>query len=369
MSIQLSRRKLLHLAGAGAFLHSHVRRMNSQEPTPALQLPPVPIVPTNRRSTVSLVRGEDRRKTVHDALLAIDAELRPKLKRRKYVIIKPNFVSVTNQLAATHRDAVHGILDYLAPRFKGPVVMAESSAGDTMLGYENFRYGELVSQHRAQQVSLIDLNEEARYVAIPIINRNIHVVPVRLAARLLDPDAFILCAAVLKTHNTVVATLAVKNITLGAPLHSARGETPAWSDKGKYHDGLRDWNFGVHQQNYNMMLTAQKLAPYWGAAVIDGFEGMEGNGPASGTPVASRIAIASTDYVAADRVGVEAMGIDPKWIGYLQYCDQVGLGNYDISKIDVRGEAIAAVKKTYRLHTGVERHLRWMGPLVEDADA
>ena len=40
----------------------------------------------------------------------------------------------------------------------------------------------------------------------------------------------------------------------------------------------------------------------WGASVIDGFEGMEGNGPKSGTPVASRIALASTDYVAVDRV-------------------------------------------------------------------
>src|SRR5260370_11073373 len=34
----------------------------------------------------------------------------------------------------------------------------------------------------------------------------------------------------------------------------------------------------------------------------DGFEGMEGNGPASRTPVASRLALRSTNYIAADRV-------------------------------------------------------------------
>jgi hypothetical protein len=34
----------------------------------------------------------------------------------------------------------------------------------------------------------------------------------------------------------------------------------------------------------------------------DGFEGMEGNGPASRIPVASSLALTSTDYIAADRV-------------------------------------------------------------------
>jgi uncharacterized protein (DUF362 family) len=61
------------------------------------------------------------------------------------------------------------------------------------------------------------------------------------------------------------------------------------------------------------------------------------------------IAIASRDYIAADRVAVEAMGIDPTLVGYLQYCAAVGLGNYDPAKIDVRGETIAAFKRTYKM--------------------
>ena len=98
----------------------------------------------------------------------------------------------------------------------------------------------------------------------------------------------------MKTHNAVVATLSVKNMSLGAPLHNPPGEK-RWNDKRKYHVGVR-------QNHYNMLLTAQKLQPNWGAAVIDGFEGMEGEAPVP-APVPSRIAIASTDYVAADRVG------------------------------------------------------------------
>ena len=61
--------------------------------------------------------------------------------------------------------------------------------------------------------------------------------------------------------------------------------------------------------NYNMAITAARLRPHWGVAVIDGYEGMEGNGPSDGTAVPSRIALASTDFFAADRVGLETMGI------------------------------------------------------------
>ena len=114
-----------------------------------------------------------------------------------------------------------------------------------------------------------------------------------------------------------------------------------------------------------MLLTAQKMRPFWGATVIDGHEGMEGNGPSSGTPVPSRIAIASTDYVAADRVGVEAMGINPEYLAYLKWCGMSGLGQYDLSMIDIRGEKIAEVRKEYRLHRDIERQLQWMGPLTE----
>ena len=99
--------------------------------------------------------------------------------------------------------------------------------------------------------------------------------------------------------------------------------------------------------------------------MVDGYEGMEGDGPASGFPVPSRIAIASTDYIAADRVAVEAMGIDASWVGYLTYCGQVGLGNYDLKKIQIQGAALDAVRKKYRLHSDIDRELQWMGPMED----
>lgn len=343
MPVKVSRRTLFRIAASAG----------------ALQLVRAQNLVNDRRSTVALVKGNERRRNAFDALMAIDEQIRPALKRKKYVVIKPNNVSPTNQLGSTHADALHGILDYLdRARFKGPVYIAEAAPHDTMSGFENFNYPRLAAERRSQHVSLLDLNAEAKYKVIQLINFDIHPIPVRLAARLMDPDAFIICSAVLKTHNAVVATLSVKNLTLGAPLHSAPKETPVWNDKRKYHHGVR-------VSHYNMFLTAKALQPFWGATLIDGHEGMEGNGPSSGTPVPHRLAIASTDFIAADRVGVECMGINPEWVGYLRFCSMFGVGQYDVNKIDIRGETIAAVQRKYRLHQDIDRELQWMGPMEE----
>jgi uncharacterized protein (DUF362 family) len=367
MSGSFSRRNLFRLAGAAAGAMLGSRYASAQEPQAPRPAPrgggnrslsgnPEPFPALQTRSTVSLVHGDDRRKNVYEALLAIDEQIKPRLARKKYVVIKVNNVTTTNQLGASHADALRGMLDYLAPRFKGPVMIAEASAGTTMQGFDNFKYPALTKEYK--KVSLLDFNEEAKYVLLPLIDFDIHLVPVRLAARLVDPDAFVFGAACMKTHNIAVVTLSMKNMILGAPLHQAPKETTRWNDKRRYHVGIR-------QSLYNMFLTAQRLQPNWGATIIDGFEGMEGNGPGAGVPVASRLAIASTDYVAADRVGAECMGVDASWLGWLRYSGEAGLGQADLSRIDIRGASIASVQKKYRLHSDIELMLKWRGPMEE----
>jgi uncharacterized protein (DUF362 family) len=341
---------------AGALLTAAELRAQS----PEIPIASLPVAEAPGRSIVALTSGENRRKNVFDALVAIDDQIRPKLRTKKRVLIKVNNVSTTNQLAATHADAIRGILDYLAPRFKGPITIGEASAGNTRTGFDNFRYPALVTEYKSHKIDLVDFNEEEKYVRQALLDENAHPVAVRLAARLFDPEAFIIGAAMLKTHNYAVLSMSVKNMVLGAPLHTSPKGTEKFNHKQSYHAGF-------HLIHYNMLITAQSLQPHWGLAVIDGFEGMEGNGPASGTPVASKLAIASTDFIAADRVGLGCMGMDPDWVGYLRYCHQMGLGNYDLAKTDIRGVAIASVQRKYQLHADVQRQLRWLDPLdMED---
>jgi uncharacterized protein (DUF362 family) len=351
MAIGIRRCDFLRMMGGGGLL-STLELAAQQAPSP---VPAVPIKEYPRRSAVALVHGENRRKNVHDALGAIDKQILPLLRKKKRVLVKVNAVNVKNQLSCTHADALRGILDYLTPRYKGPVTIADSSQGNTSIAFENFQYARMIGEYKSLAIDLVDFDAEGKYVTSPLLTRDLHLTPVRLAARMLDPEAFIICSTCMKAHDVVVATLSVKNMAVGAPLKSPPGAASRWSDKRLYH-------VGPHLANYNILATAQVLQPYWGVTVIDGFEGMEGNGPMSGTPVPSRVAIASTDYVAADRVGVECMGLDPNWVGYLQYCGQAGLGNYDLAKIDLLGPAIASVQRKYALHKDVERQLQWMAP-------
>jgi uncharacterized protein (DUF362 family) len=368
---ECSRRRFFHLAGAVGAVASEGFRLRAQQQYPA-PVPLAPIFPYASRSPVSLVKGDARRKNVIDALLAVDKEIRPAMARKKYVLIKINNVSVSNQLAATHVDAIRGILDYVAPRFKGPVVIAEASARDTLEGFANYKYAQVIPEYKAQKIKLVDLNREKKYEVFAIVDRNIRPTPVKLAAQLMDPDAFVISSAMLKTHNAVVATASVKNMVMGAPLRSVTGETPVWSDKHVYHAmppvgeqvGIND---GHHAMNYNMAITALHMRRNWGVAVIDGFEGMEGNGPSTGDPVPMHIALAGPDYLAVDRVALETMGIPAYAVGYMQYSAQMGLGQFDLSKIDIRGEKPESVKRTFKLNQNANFQLDWLLDLKKPA--
>jgi uncharacterized protein (DUF362 family) len=285
--------------------------------------------------------------------------------RKKYVLIKVNNVNTNKQLAATHVDALRGILDYVAPRFKGPVVIAESSSGDTLEGFDNYKYAQVIPEYKRLNIKLVDLNREQKYEVFTIVDTNIRPTAVRLATQLQDPDAYIISAAMLKTHDSVIATGSVKNMVMGSPIHNPPTEK-RWSDKGLMHAGTIG-KFNPHAMNYNLAIVAKHLRPSWGVAVVDGFEGMEGNGPVNGDPVSMQIALASPDFLAADRVAVEVMGIPAYAIGYVQYAAELGVGQYDLSKIDIRGEKPEVVKKTFRLNKTADFQLEWLGNLVKPA--
>jgi uncharacterized protein (DUF362 family) len=119
--------------------------------------------------------------------------------------------------------------------------------------------------------------------------------------------------------------------------------------------------------NYSMAITAKKLSANWGVGVIDGFEGMEGNGPSGGTAVPMHVALASPDYIAADRVGLEIMGIPAYAVGYLQYAGELGTGQFDLAKIDIRGEKPESVRRVFKLHDQVQQQLDWLRDMQRPA--
>src|SRR4030042_861438 len=90
---------------------------------------------------VGLVKGNDCRDIVYQALKKIEDEVLASIGDKK-ILIKPNFVSTDHPLAATGVDAIRGILDFLAPHYKKRILVGEStpSAGGRVGGFKNYGY-------------------------------------------------------------------------------------------------------------------------------------------------------------------------------------------------------------------------------------
>ncbi|MGO9242380.1 MAG: DUF362 domain-containing protein [Bryobacteraceae bacterium] len=356
MRTRISRRNLLFAAAAGA-------QAAAAGPPRILPIIPHrgPLESDDGHTVVAVIPGQDRYSNITAALQEIESQIHAGLLGKRSILIKPNIVDPSYPLAITHPDALRAILDFFVPRFNGPIVIGESSAMDTFTGYDTLGYPALIQDYAPHPIQLLDFNAEGLYSLMYTIDFDSHIAPTRLAARLFDPTAYIISIAMLKTHNVVVATMSVKNMLMGAPLHQPPGATTSWSDKRNFHIGVRG-------QNYDLFANAQLQRPFWSLGIIDGLVGMEGDGPTTGTPVNSQIALASTDLIALDRVGLEAMGIDPTTVGYLTYCGQAGLGQYDLTQIDMRPYSIEPYQIVYQLHDDIAQELEWMGPAADCGD-
>lgn len=289
--------------------------------------------------TVSLVKGAKRRSTVKKSLDLISDDIKRGLKPGK-IIIKPNFVSTSVQLAASHADQIRGILDYFTEFYKEKIIIAEAAspfAGSTREGYEKFGYHQLAEEYN---VELLDLNE-GPFEKIPVLDKRGKTIHVRVSGLLLDKNNYLISAAKLKTHDTVVVTLSIKNVVMGC-INA--------DDKVMMHQGYR----------YTNLNLAEMAGLVWpDLAVIDGLVGMEGNGPEYGTPIDAGIALSGADALAADRVACEIMGVDFNKVGYLCYCREKGMGEADMAKIDVRGKNLHECIRPFRLHSAVEEQFKW----------
>ena len=309
---------------------------------------------------VSITSGDNRADLAFRALRPFEKEIRKAIGNRR-VVLKPNNVSINIPLCATHVDTLEGILEFLKSIKKlDNVIIAESAAnGPTFDGFDNYGYYRLVNKY---PVKMVDLDREGFEVINVFDEKDFRPHPVRVSRLLLSPDSYIVSVAKMKTHDRAIATLSLKNIVFGAPVKDIGfgfgkdRKAGTKSDKSIVHGS------GFRGINYNLYALAPRLHPH--LAVIDGFEGMEGNGPNNGTPVDHRVCVVSTDWLAADRVAVELMGIDFAKIGYLNFCAQTGLGIADINKIEIVGESISKHIINYKLSDNIEKQLIWMKPAI-----
>ena len=248
-------------------------------------------------------------------------------------VIKVNFVSTYKPLSATHPDAVRPIAEFLTDRGEKNIAIAEGAAfGNTARGFRDYRSYEAMAKQ--YNLELIDLNNPDSWKVVFVIHPDLKPHPVKLAPTMVDSNNYIISVTRPKSHLQVGVTLTAKNVIMGSIMIM---------DKVRMHPS----EAGNRVLDYNLFTVMQHL--HLDLAVIDGFEGMEGNGPVLGEPVDHRVAVAGTDYLAVDRVGTEIMGADFDNVRYLNYLWDLGMGEGDLEKIQIIGDPIESCRKEYKM--------------------
>ena len=293
---------------------------------------------------VSLVKGNDSYKAVREALELIRADVQ--VPQDRPILVKPNMVAPDVELCATPVEAVRATLDFLQSLGVKRFIIGEATAlaeGDTMGAFK--RYGYLPLKDR-YDIEFRDFSQD-QLVTFEALDQRLQPVHIRLAKTYFE--SYIVSVARMKSHSQVVATLSIKNIAIGS-IYNPDRHSWAWHkpEPDKFAHDPKPLNLSIAR-------LYQTISP--DLAIVDGVVGMEGNGPVDGTPIASGVALASTDALALDLLGTEIMGFDWRTVGYLWYLSQIrGLTRQDVQVI---GADPATCITRYRAHDKFSWQLGW----------
>jgi uncharacterized protein (DUF362 family) len=290
---------------------------------------------------VSLVHGENRKENIKNAIGLLSKEIKATLENKDIILIKPNFVSTKIELAATNKDAVNGFLEFLKENDllrNRKIIIAEGAAlGETEDGFKNFGYYDLKKDY---EIEFLDLNKTDSY-KIEIFDKNLNLIKINCAKIMikdLNKNIFYVSICPPKTHDTVIVTLSIKNIIVGS----------LQNDKEKIHQSIKAINLTLAK------IYKDYIRP--DLSIIDGFVGMEGDGPVDGEPVEMKIALAGLNPIYVDSLMTYLMGIDPLRVGYLYY---LGIKKDFLEDLEIVGEDLEKYKRKFKLHRTANYQFKW----------
>lgn len=300
---------------------------------------------------VGLAKTGRRRSNVYEALNNIREVITPVV--REQVLLKPNFLSSTNQLASSHVDVMRGALDFLfsTPQPPSEIIIAEG-ANESFSGeaFQIFGYEALQAEYDVP-IHLVDLHQETEWETTNVFLAGREADTVRMPKIVLDCPCTI-SVAIAKTHDAGVVTLAMKNMIMGT-LHK--------EDRIKMHGyhshADRELPREAQSLNINLLRVARFLKP--DIAIVDGTVGLQGNGPGGTNSVPLGIAVASGDVFAADAVTSKTMGFEPMDIGLFNYANELGYGTADLDRIDVIGPDVESVTIPFKPHETADLQFQW----------
>ena len=237
--------------------------------------------------------------------------------RGKRVLIKPNVLraSAAEEGIVTHPAVLRAVVEKVESMNPAEIVVGDNP-GVFCYGAneETFRKTGLMEAARGHYQNIGNDSEEVPF--------NAEFMPMVALSRIVLETDVIISLPKFKTHGLTVITGAVKNSygflpgAQKARLHKAAGSPE------RFHEAIVDV-FRLRVPDFFLM---------------DAVVGMEGNGPACQDLRDIGLIMASDNGVAMDAVMATMMGCEPGWLRFLRKAKEEGLGDYDLSTIDIVGE-------------------------------
>jgi len=268
---------------------------------------------------VAVVKGERGHEPVFKALDLIN--YRNALAGYDKVLIKVNFITdkTWDTGATTDPIVVEAIIKKLeALPVKSYVVESDAMITNADRAFEATGMKEMCRRNGVEWLNLRYVKDTVK-LAVP----NGEVLKSITVPRLVTESA-VISAAKLKTHVDTGVTLGMKNMF---------GLLPD-KFKGKY-----------HMKGISKVIVDINTLLRPALTVIDGFVGMEGEGPIDGTPVQMNLIIAGTDPVATDATAARVMGFNPHEIKHIYKAYEKGLGSIEAQ---ILGEKLETVKHPFK---------------------
>ena len=291
---------------------------------------------------VAIARDETPKAAVAQAVGLLGG-MRSFVKSGERVLIKPNFLISENRPGVVTTGAViAAVAEQVLAAGAQPIIGEAGSAAKGLDAFRNVGVFDFAQQHG---VPMMNLNED-EMVEVDIPGAKVFP-KAKVAKTALEADK-IISLPVLKTHDQCWVSFGIKNV---------KGIIPA-------EEKMRSHKLGVEQAIVDLN---RRFPP--ALVIIDGTWGLEGLGPAHGTPVKMDLIIASPNALASDTVATKVIGLDPKRIKHLRYAAAAGLGPKSMDEIRVLGCPIESVQRKFKTaQQAVEEQYKEMGIEVVSKD-
>ena len=247
----------------------------------------------------------------------------------KKVLLKPNMLSASrpDEHITTHPAIVEAVARILKDR-GAKIFLGDSPGAEIVRDFIGYRKALI----KTGFMDIID-----KYGITPLhfttstrfgLKSNHMFKDIEIAEQLKDMDAIVNLPK-LKTHVRMYLTLCVKNI-FGTVVGKKKVQ----------------WHF---EAGKNSRIFARILSEIYDTVkpsfhVLDGIDGIEGDGRSSNSIRHMGLIMLGEDGVAIDRIVCEILGADPKKLLTLDACEALGCGKTDLPEINIVGEKIEDVK-------------------------